>query len=384
MRLLYFDHAATTPVDPAVLAAMRPYLREEFGNPSARYPLGVRAEDALDRARARVARVVGARAEDVTFTSGGTEANNLAVLGAARAAGAGRVLVGATEHPSVREPALALAREGFEVHEVPLAAGGAFDPGAFERLLDADTVLVAQMLANNEVGTLYPVRELARRVRRLAPRAHVHVDAVQALGKVELSLGELGADSSSLSAHKVGGPKGAGALVTRAGVELVPLFFGGGQEAGRRSGTENVAGIVGLGEAARLAEERLPACRSTLAALHAAFLAGVAAIDGVAPLQAGGPGAPTVHSISSLCVEGAPAEVWLHHLEARGVCASAGSACRSRKGEVSPAFAALGLTADEARRVLRFSFGCTTTAEELALALEALASVAAELSGVRS
>jgi cysteine desulfurase len=201
MQPIYLDNAATTPLAPEVGEAMRPWLEDAFGNPSSRHALGVRAAEALDEARWSVARALGAGPEGVVFTAGGTEANNLAVLGLARAAGSGHVLVGPTEHPSVDRAAQALADEGFDVERAALLPGGALDLDDLESKLRADTVLVAQMLANNEVGSVYPLAEVARRVRARAPRAMLHVDAVQGFGKLSVSLGELGADSVALSAH---------------------------------------------------------------------------------------------------------------------------------------------------------------------------------------
>lgn len=378
LKILYLDNAATTPIDPGVRAAMQPWLEADFGNPSARYPLGVRAAEAVDRARARIARACGARPRNVTFTAGGTEANNLALLGVARARRklGQRIVVGSTEHPSVRESARALTREGFDVRWAPVASDGGLDLAGTEELLDEHTILVSHMLVNNEFGTLYPIRELARRVRRRAPHAALHVDAVQGLGKLELSLEELDADSLALSAHKVHAPKGVGALVTRQNLEVEAIIHGGGQEGGLRSGTENVAGIVAFGEAARLADERIADTQRATAAARGRFRALISELPGIEPLE---PGAQRVEAIQALIVPGAPAEVWLHHLEARGVFASAGSACQARKEEVSPAYGALGLDLERARRVLRFSFSRTSTMEEALAAAGLLGELIAEL-----
>ena len=349
---IYLDHAATTPLAPAVRAALEPFLGAEFGNPSSRHPLGVRASSALDEARRRAARAVGGRPDGVVFTSGGTEANNLAVLGFARARrrrGA-HIVLGPTEHPSVRAPALSLCDEGFEVEEARLDARGDLDLEDLERRLRPDTVLVALMLVSNELGTLYPLARAARLVRARSPAAALHTDAVQAAGKVELSLSALGVDSLSVSAHKIHGPKGSGALLLAEGAEPPrPLLQGGGQERGLRSGTEHVAGCVGLGLALELAA------------------------------QDAEPGAP---SILSAVLPGPPAEVWMHHLEVHGVMTSAGSACHAKEKAASPALLALGLTPDEARRVLRFSFARTTTLAEVEAAAEALGAVARELGAV--
>ncbi len=255
MDVVYLDHAATTPLAPEVREAMLPWLGASFGNPSSRHPMGLHAAAALEEARASVAQATGGRTANVLFTSGGTEANNLAVLGLARARRRrGRhVLVGPTEHPSVRDAALALVDEGFEVETMLLGPGGELDLEDLVARLRDETVLVLQMLVNNEFGSIYPIARVARLVRANAPNAVLHVDAVQGLGKLELSIGELGAHSLAISAHKLHGPKGAGALVLTEGVQPRPLVFGGGQERGLRSGTENVSGIVGLGRSVELA-----------------------------------------------------------------------------------------------------------------------------------
>jgi cysteine desulfurase len=248
--IVYLDHAATTPLDPRVRAAMEPWLGASFGNPSSRHPFGVAAAEALDAARAELARAFAVRASDIVFTSGATEANNLGVIGQARAARrhGRRVLIGATEHPSVREAAESLEREGFAVETLKLAADGSVDLDDLARRAGPDVVVVAHMLVSNEFGTVYPVRELSRTVRARAPNARLHVDAVQAVGKLDCALAELGCDSLALSGHKLHGPQGVGALVL-AGATVEPLQVGGGQERGRRSGTENVAGAVGLAAA---------------------------------------------------------------------------------------------------------------------------------------
>lgn len=379
-EFVYLDHAATTPLAEEVRAAMAPFLAEEFGNPSSRHALGVHAARALEEARRRVARLVGSAPESVVFTSGGTEANNLAVLGLARAqARRGRhVLIGPSEHPCVRDAARALVEEGFELESLRLDAHGGLDLEHARASLRPDTVLVAQMLVNNEFGTIYPLARLARLVRASAPQALLHTDAVQAIGKLEVSLEELGVDSLALSAHKFHGPKGAGALVLAPGVRPRPLFFGGAQEQGLRSGTENVAGIVGLGRAAERVERDLDGTRAQLAERRAQLRHGLARLAGAELLEpAGSEG--VVPSICPVLLPGPPAEVWQHHLEARGIFASVGSACQAKKGGASPALLALGLDEAHAKRVLRLSLSRATRAAEIEAALEALCALAGEL-----
>lgn len=383
MDSIYLDNAATTPLCPEVRHAMEPWLGEQFGNPSSVHRVGLLARDAVDRARGQVARSVGASAEELVFTGSGTEANNLAVFGLARArAGRGRrVFIGPTEHPSAREAALALRREGFEVEVARLDAHGALDLEDLQARLSADTVLVAQMMVCNQFGSVYPIQQLSRLVRRLAPSAALHVDAVQALGKLDVRVRELDVDSLSLSAHKVRGPKGVGALFVRSGVELAPLIHGGGQEAGRRSGTENVAGVVGFGEAASRAERAQPEDAARLSVMRARLRAGAVEL-GLSPLEPGSEVQGMQPAILSVLVPGAPAEVWLHHLDARGVCVSTGSACQARKQDLSPALAAAGLDERSARQVLRVSLSPQTTDAELEAALTTLGDVAAELANL--
>lgn len=384
MQPVYLDNAATTPLDPAVREAMAPYLAERYGNPSSRHPVGIEAAEGLERAREQVAAAVGARPADVVFTSGGTEANNLALLGMARARRRHglHVLVGPTEHPSVREPARALAEEGFEVEELSLDRGGQLDLEALGERLRADTVLVAQMLVNNELGTVYPIARVARMVHGIAPRAHMHVDAIQGLGKLDtpVSIGELGADSLAISGHKIHGPKGAGALVLTEGARPRPILHGGAQERGLRSGTENVPGIVGLGRAAELA-----AGEAAGSATHMRALRGLLSTElersRLATVLA--PGASVSPAIACLLLPGPPAEVWMHHLEARGVMTSAGSACHAKSRAVSPALRALGLDDERARRILRVSFSKRSTEEDVRRALRALEEVHRELGALR-
>ncbi len=378
MDWAYLDNAATTPIAPEVREAVAPFLESEYGNPSSRHVLGVRAAEALDRARARIARALGGQARDVYFTSGGTEANNMAVLGAARArSGTGRkVVIGATEHPSVRCAAEALGSEGFEVVSLGLHSDGSLDLEDAERVIDEETVVVAQMLVNNEFGTIYPVRDLARLVRARAPRAHLHVDAVQGLGKVELDLEELDVDSMAVSAHKVHGPKGSGALVTQGAQRMQPIVHGGGQQSGVRPGTENVVGAVAFGVAAHLADTKLESTAQRTAELKQSMIAGLLELEGVELVRAGD---LQVDAVCAVLMPGVAAEVWQHHLEVAGVMASVGSACQSNSDEVSPALMALGFDASRARRVMRFSFSRDTSAQEIERAIEALRSLAPEL-----
>ncbi|HED66952.1 MAG TPA: cysteine desulfurase [Planctomycetes bacterium] len=376
MESIYLDHAATTPIAPEVRRGMAPMFEAEFANPSSRHGPGVRVREAIEAARARVARSISARPEQVVFTSGGTEANNLAVLGLARAGRGKHVLVGPTEHASVREAAKALVSEGFEVETLALDERGDLDIERLVSRLRPDTVVVACMLVNNEFGTVSPIPRIAKLVRANAPNARVHVDAVQGLGKLPVSFGELGAHTLAISAHKVHGPKGTGALVVEDGTRLRPLVFGGGQERGLRTGTENAAGIVGFSIAVELAANAQRKTHAHLSELRALLADELAGLAGARLLDVGSEHSP---AIAALSLPGPPAEVWMHHLEERGVHTSVGSACQGNRGGIPPALLALGFGEEEARHILRMSFSSMTTAEEVRAGAAALRAVASGL-----
>lgn len=396
MDTIYLDHAATTQAAPAVCAAMQHALEAEYGNPSARHPLGSRAKALVDAARGRVAAATGAERGAVIFTSGGTEANNLGVVGSALSAafdstratgGEADVLIGPTEHASVRACAEPLRAAGLNVELLRLTPEGALDVDHAATRIGPGTRVVAQMLVNNEFGTRYDVTRLARAIAaRGGAHTHFHIDAVQAFGKLPVDVTALFeshglSGSLGLSAHKVHGPKGIGALVlARDSVALRPLLFGGPQEARRRPGTENVPGVAGFGVAAELVTADIDQRYAHLVEVRRAFEAAVAsdapACRVLVPYEDARRSSPHV---LSLLVPGAPAEVWLHHLEERGVFASAGSACQAQTKEISPALLALGLDADTARRVLRFSFSTSTTPAECRAAAQHLAALTSTL-----
>ena len=371
----YLDHAATTPLRPEARAAMLPWLGERFGNPSGAHRVARAARQAVDEARDTVAEVVGCRPGDVVFTSGGTEADNLAVRGV-HAARPGPVLCSAVEHHAVLHPV-----EHVGGHTVPVDGLGVVDLDALAGLLTTDTTLVSVMVANNEVGTVQPVDAVADVVRRHAPRAAVHVDAVQAAAW--LPLRDLLADTHlvSLSSHKVGGPQGVGALVVRPGTPLRPLVLGGGQERELRSGTHDVAGIVGFAAALRAVlagrddtVARVRARRDRLA-------------DGLAAAVPGtvetGPGRDrrlpgTLH----VCLPGVESESLLFLLDEAGLCASAASACASGAQQASHVLAAMDVPADQARGALRLSLGWTTTDADVDHALTVIPAAVARLRGV--
>jgi cysteine desulfurase len=376
--MIYLDNNASTPLAPEAWRAMED-AAGLYGNPSSVHAAGQSARRRLEEARDEVAALVGARSEEIVWTSGGTEANALALFGALGAAGrSGRIVTSAVEHPSVRACAarLAEAETGssgrFEWVEVAPEPGGAIDP---RRVLDAvtpDTVLVSVMAANNEYGALFPIAEIAREARRRASGSGclVHTDAVQAAGRVPVSVDDWGVDLLSLSAHKLHGPKGAGALYVRRGVALAAHTPGGGQERRRRAGTENTLAAVGFGAAARIAAARLESDAPAIRARRDRFEAGVLARVACARIVGGE--APRLPNTSAVLFEGVSGETLLLRLDLEGIAVSAGSACSSGTLAPSPAILALGIPPREARGVLRFSLSRATTDAEIDGVLEIL------------
>jgi cysteine desulfurase len=374
--VIYLDNAASTRPAPEVLAATRAVEDAFFANPASAHGLGAAATRALEAARGEVAAALGAEAAEIVFASGGTEANALGLLGAARAARGRHLVVGGLEHPAVARTAERLVSEGYELTVVASTPAGIVLAEDVARAVRPETAVVALMLVNNELGTIQPVAEVARALAAASPargrrpgHPHLHVDAVQAFGFLRVRPHALGADTLALSGHKIHGPKGTGALWVRPGARLEPLWDGGRQERGLRSGTENVAGCVGLARAAALALEaqdegmaaRIEAERDRLEREV------LEAIPGARRTVADAPRAP---HIASLAFPGFPAEPLLHALEARGVYASAGSACASRTRGPSAVLKAIGIDDDTA--VLRFSLARTTSAAEVDAAVEAL------------
>lgn len=361
MPYAYFDHNATTPLHPAARDAMLPWLGERFGNPSSLHGPGKAAHEAVVAARRQVAELIGARPEELVFTSSGTEANNILLAGAGRRAGyCGRIVLSAVEHPSTAGAAAWLEEAGMEVVRVAPGAEGVVSPEAVIRALSPDTRLVCLMLANNELGTLQPVAEVAAACReRGIPLA---TDAVQAVGKVPVDVGELGADYLVLGAHKLYGPLGVGALWTRPGAPLSPLMAGGGQERRLRPSTENVPAIVGLGAAARAAAEELPRRARDLAALRDRLETGLGSIPDAVVHCAGAPRLPQTSNVAFLGIE---AEALHIRLDMAGFAVSTGSACSSGAVAPSTTLLAIGIDPLEALASIRVSFGLGNTAEQV-------------------
>ena len=366
-RQVYMDHGATTPLREEALEAMLPYLKEKFGNPSSIHSFGREARKAINEAREKTACALGADPEEIFFTSGGTESNNMAIRGAARLKGKGRIITSAIEHHAVLDVCKDLEKDGFEVVFLPVDRYGMVDPRAVEEAIVPGTILVSIMMGNNEVGTIQPIREICTLARKRG--VLVHTDAVQCVGQLPVDVKELQLDFLSLSAHKFNGPKGVGALYVRKGIPLPPIYRGGGQERKLRPGTENVAGIVGLGRALELAVAELPEKTARLQKLRDRLIAGLTSLEGVAlnghPQQRL-PG--SVH-LSFQYIEG---ESLLLSLDLQGVAASSGSACTSGSLEPSHVLTAMGLDHREAHGSLRLTLGRGNTEADVDYVLQVL------------
>ena len=353
MERIYLDHNATTPVDPRVLEAMLPALREGFGNASSLHWFGQQARAALDQARAEVARLIGANPAEIVFASSGTEADNMAVRGALGTAPAGRrtILYSAIEHHAVMNTAKALAEEGWTVKVVRVGTDGVLDLDDLAAKLDETTALVAVMRANNETGVVQPVEEVARLAH--AKGALVHCDAVQAAGKIPIDVRALDVDLLALSGHKIYAPKGVGVLYVKRGTRLRAWVRGGSQERNRRAGTENIPGIVGMGRAAALAREELPAESARLGALRDRLEQRLLAIPGA---RRNGEG-PRVANTSNVSFEGIEAESLLMALDLAGIAVSTGAACAAGAVEPSHVLRGMGLPLERVQGSVRFSLG---------------------------
>jgi cysteine desulfurase len=375
--MIYLDHAATTPLRPEARAAMEPFLDGVFGNPSSIHAAGQAARRALDAARDGIARVLSARGEEIIFTSGGTEANNLALTGvflAARAPGF-HLVTAATEHHSVLDTCRFLEGLGAAVTYLPVDGRGRVDPADVRRAIRPETCLVSIMAANNEIGTLAPLAEVAAITR--AAGVPFHTDAVQFAGSLPLNLEAVGVDLLSLSAHKFGGPKGVGALYVRRGTRLERILHGGGQERERRAGTENVAGIAGMARALELAAAEISTEAPRLAALRDRLLAGLRAL--VSDVTLNGPDGERLPNNLNVAFRGIESEVMLLNLDLQGVAASAGSACTAGSLEPSHVLAALGHPPDRVNSSIRFSLGRGTTEAEIDETVAIVARIARRL-----
>lgn len=361
---VYFDNSATTRCYDSVKEIVIRTMTEDFGNPSAMHLKGVEAEKYVKDSVAKLARILKVQEKEILFTSGGTESDNLALIGAAMAnkRSGNHIITTAVEHPAVSQPALFLQEQGFEVTYLPVDSRGVVKLDALEAVLRPDTILVSVMYVNNEVGAVMPVEEIGRRIREKSPKALFHVDAIQAFGKYRIYPKKMGIDLLSVSSHKIHGPKGVGFLYINEKAKLQPQILGGGQQSGMRSGTDNVPGIAGLGVAAEEIYRDLDANMEKMYSLKEHIAKGLEKIpdiriNGMALRE----GAPQILSIS---VMGVRSEVLLHSLEERGIFVSAGSACSSHKRKPSSTLTAMGMAKDQIESTVRLSFSEENTAEE--------------------
>lgn len=361
-RFIYADHAATTRLSPKALEAMMPYFRETYGNPSSLYAFGQQAKADLDRARAELAACINARPEEIFFTSGGTEADNWALKAVAELRGGKgkHIITSAIEHHAVLYTAQYLEKQGFEVTYLPVDAVGRVDPEAVRAAIRPDTILISVMAANNEIGTIEPIAEIGAIARGAG--VLFHTDAVQAVGHIPVDVEAWSCDLLSLSGHKFHGPRGVGALYVRKGLRLPPLVHGGGQEKGRRSGTENVVGAVGMAAALTEAVAGMDARNKHISALRDRLIEELVKLPCT---KLTGDPVNRLPGTASFVFEGAEGEALLLHLDAKGICASSGSACSSASLDPSHVLLAIGLPHEVAHGSLRLSLGEENTAEDV-------------------
>ena len=381
MKGIYLDHCATTPMRPEVWEEMLPFFRDRFGNPSSVHTYGRAAKEAVEEARSRVASLIGASPGEIVFTGGGTESDNLAIRGAAEALkGRGRhIITSAIEHLAVLRTCRSLEQSGFEVTYLPVDAHGIVDPGTVRDAITGETILISIMHGNNEIGTIEPVAGIGEIAREKS--IYFHTDAVQTVGKIPVDVRKLHADLLSLSGHKINGPKGAGALFIREGVEVSPVLTGGHQEGERRGGTENVPAIAGLGRACELAGGDLQSQMKGLKSLRDLLQWNLA---GKFPgLQVNGHPESRLPHVLSVSFPGLPAEEIVQALDREGVALSAGSACTSGRREISHVISALGVPPEVAQGTVRLSVGWGNTAEEVKAAADLLVSVVGKLKALQ-
>jgi len=382
MKRIYLDHNATTPLDLRVFEAMRPYMTGAFGNASSPHSYGRLAKQALEESRETIAKGIGCRPEEIVFTSGGTEADNLALRGIAyhKAGRKGHILTSSIEHHAVLRTCAALEKEGFSATYLPANSQGNIDPHDVKKAIRKDTVLISVMFANNETGVIQPVAELGRIAREHG--IPFHCDAVQAVGKREINVEQLNIDLLTLSSHKIYGPQGIGALYVRDGIGLAPMITGGHHERGLRAGTENIAAIVGFARAIEIAVDEIDTYRKMVKSLRNKLESGLLhALDGVVIHGAQGERLPHTSCIGFASVE---AESILLHLDLRGIAASSGSACTTGDPEPSHVLTAMGVPPELAQGSIRISFGRENTEEDVDYTVSALSDAVQHLRGISS
>ena len=377
MKRIYLDYAATTPAHPEVMKAMLPYFTESFGNPSSIHSYGQEAKDAIERARSKVAALIGAKTEEIVFTGSGTEADNFAVKGVAlsRQAKGNHIITSLIEHPAVLETCKFMEKQGFSVTYLPVDGYGMVDPNDVKKAITKKTILVSIMHANNECGTIEPVAQIGNIAREA--EIYFHTDAVQTAGHIPLDVNKLNVNLLSISAHKLYGPKGVGALYIRKGTRISSFMHGGNQERGRRASTENVPGIVGFGKAAEIALQEMLEEAQKLTALRDRLIEGI--LRGIEYTQLNGHPVTRLPNNVNVSINYVEGESILLNLDLDGICASTGSACTSADLEPSHVLVAMGLPHLQAHSSLRFTLGKWTTEEEINKVLEVLPGIVSKL-----
>ncbi|MFC1987856.1 cysteine desulfurase NifS [Chloroflexota bacterium] len=376
MKRIYLDYAATTPTHPEVVKAMLPYFTEVFGNPSSIYSYGQEAQGAIEEARAKVADLIGARKEEIVFTGGGSEADNFALKGVtfANESKGNHIITSAIEHHAILETCKFLETRGLRITYLPVDEYGLVDPDDVKKAITDKTILISVMHASNEMGTIEPIAEIGRVAREAG--IYFHTDAVQTVGHIPVDVNGLGVDLLSMSAHKLYGPKGVGALYIRKGTKLIPLIHGGEQEKGRRASTENVPGIVGFGKAAELARPELSQEAERLTYLRDQFIAGLR--EKIDHIHLNGHPLKKLPNSVSVIIDFVEGESIILNLDLEGICASTGSACSSSSLEPSHVLVAMGLPVEQAHCSLRFTLGKWTTDEDIERVLDVLPRVVAK------
>lgn len=376
-NIIYLDHAATTPMDPEVLETMRPYFTEHFGSASTLYSIGKEARQAVDEAREKVAALIGARPEEVFFTSGGTESDNWAVRGTAHAhAGKGNhIITSKIEHHAILETCHYLEKQGFEVTYLPVDSDGFVDPEELKNAITDQTILISIMHANNEIGTIQPVEEIGKIAKE--KKITFHTDSVQTVGSIPVDVNTIGCDMLSISGHKLYGPKGIGAMYLRKGTKVQRFMLGGGQESNRRAGTHNVPGIVGLGKASELAGARMDEHNQKLITLRDMLIENV--LTSIPDVQLNGHRTKRLPNNVNFSIEGIEGESMILLLDMNGICASSGSACTSGSLDPSHVLMALGMRHELAHGSLRLTLGRENTEEDVKIVLEKLTSIVEKL-----
>jgi cysteine desulfurase len=377
VKRIYLDYAATTPIHPEVMKAMLPYFADSFGNPSSIHSYGQEAKDAIERARSKVAALIGARSEEIVFTGSGTEADNFAVKGVAlsRQAKGNHIITSSIEHHAVLETCKFLEKQGFSVTYLPVDGYGLVDPTDVKKAITKRTILVSIMHANNECGTIEPIAEIGNIAREA--EIYFHTDAVQTVGHIPLDVNKSNVDLLSISAHKLYGPKGVGVLYIRKGTRISSFMHGGNQERGRRASTENVPGIVGFGKAAEIAQQEMLEEAQKLTALRDRLIEGI--LEGIEYTQLNGHPVKRLPNNVNVSINYVEGESILLNLDLDGICASTGSACSSADLEPSHVLVAMGLPHLQAHSSLRFTLGKWTTEEDISKVLDVLPGIISKL-----